>query len=132
MANVSKNGAEESAQVSYQHISYRRLDEVLATLGFVRKETEELIAYRETEHGAFIVLPKMSDESIVGDPHLVTVRNTVAGKGIISLDNLETLIGGPAAKAPLPSRRPRSLVKPRKSAATQRPSVKKRTASASA
>ena len=131
MANVSKNGAEEPAQVFYQHISYRRLDEVLATLGFVRKETEELIAYRETEHGAFIVLPRMSDESIVGDPHLVTVRNTVAGKGIISLDNLEILIGGPASKAPLPSRRPRSLVKPRKSA-TQRPSVKKRTASASA
>lgn len=131
MVNVSKNGAEEPAQISYQQISYERLDEVLAALGFVRKETKELIAYRETDHGAFIILPAMSADSIVGDPHLMTVRNTVVGKGITSIDNLDTLIGGLTTEATPGFRRPRSLVKPRKSVA-QRPSVKKRTAPASA
>lgn len=127
MASVLSNSAEEPAQISYQ-----RLNEVLGTLGFVRKETDELIAYRETDHGAFIVLPAMSADSIVGDPHLVTVRNTVIGKGITSVDNLETLLGGPMTEAVPASRRSRSLVRPRKSAATQRPRVKKRTAPASA
>ena len=125
MANVLNNSAEEPAQISYQ-----RLNEVLGALGFVRKETDELIAYRETDHGAFIVLPAMSADSIVGDPHLVTVRNTVIGKGITSVDNLETLLGGPMMEPVPASHRPRSLVRPRKPAATQRPGVKKRTASA--
>lgn len=85
MSNISK----EATQVTY-----RRLSKVLTKLGFVRKETKDFTAYRETEHGALIVLPNMSADSAVGDPHLVTVRNTVTGKGVASLDQFQTLLIG--------------------------------------
>lgn len=126
MANVSRNSAEEPTQISYQ-----RLDAVLGALGFVRKETEELIVYRETDHGAFIALPAMSADSLVGDPHLITVRNTAVGKGVTSQEKFEALLYDRMTEVPPASRRPRSLVRPIKPA-TERPRVKKRTASASA
>ncbi len=75
-------------------VTYSRLEKVLTTLGFVRKETDGFTAYREAEHDALIVLPRMSAGSDVGEPHLVTVRNTVTGKGIASLGRFQMLLAG--------------------------------------
>lgn len=83
MADISKT----SGQVTYKH-----LNQALITLGFVCRETKDFTAYREAEHGAFIVLPRRSADSAVGDPHLVSVRNTVTGKGIVSVDELQALL----------------------------------------
>lgn len=85
MSNISKNATQ---------VTYSRLSKVLTKLGFVRKETKDFTAYRETEHGALIVLPNMGANSTVGDPHLVTVRNTVMGKGVASLDQFQALLIG--------------------------------------
>ena len=142
MANTSKEAT---------RITYRRLNKVLATLGFVRKETKDFTAYREVQHDALIVLPNMSAESDVGDPHLVTVRNTVTGKGIASSNKLEALlvslpIKPAASKLKLrASGRHSAYVKPRKPAskvhskqpaqvekAPRKPGIKKPSSPASA
>jgi hypothetical protein len=76
-------------------ITYGRLDKALADLGFVRRNTEAFTVYREADHDALIVLPKMQPDSRVGDPHLVTVRNTVTLKGVASADRFQTLLVKP-------------------------------------
>lgn len=86
MANSSKASG---------RITYAQLNQALAALGFVCKETKDFTAYREAEHGAFIVLPHRNADSDVGDPHLVSVRNTVTGKGIASADELQALLMSP-------------------------------------
>ena len=73
-------------------ITYGRLNNALAKLGFVRRSTDAFTAYREATHDAWIVLPNMSSDTAVGDPHLVTVRNTVVGRGVASADRLQTLL----------------------------------------
>lgn len=86
MANTSRKA---------NRITYERLNQALIALGFVRKQTKAFTAYRESGHGALIILPNMSADSDVGAPHLVTVRNTVAGKGIASPDKLQALLVRP-------------------------------------
>jgi hypothetical protein len=83
MANISKASG---------RVTYKQLNQALVTLGFICKETKDFTAYREAEHGAFIVLPHRNTDSEVGDPHLVSVRNTVTGKGIASVDELQALL----------------------------------------
>jgi len=131
-------------------ITYGRLNEALATLGFVRQKTEEFTAYRESTHDALIVLPNMSADSAVGAPHLVTIRNTVAGKGIASLEKLQALLVDSQVEHTASefraraSKRHHAFVKPRKPGSTVRSqqaaqvdrpftksSVKKRSAPAS-
>lgn len=113
MANVSKNASEE-----VMRITYSGLNQALTTLGFVRKETKDFTAYREAAHDALIVLPNMSADSDVGDPHLVTVRNTVTGKGIATLDGFQTLLVNLPTKPTTSKLRSqtarRPFVKPRK------------------
>lgn len=99
MSDISK----EATQVTYS-----RLSKVLMKLGFVRKETKDFTAYRETEHDALIVLPNMSADSAVGDPHLVTVRNTIMGKGVASLAQFQTLLAGHYIKPTGSKLKPRS------------------------
>jgi hypothetical protein len=86
MANISKASG---------RVTYKQLNQALVTLGFICKETKDFTAYREAEHGAFIVLPHRNTDSEVGDPHLVSVRNTVTGKGIASNDELQALLVSP-------------------------------------
>lgn len=112
MSNISREAT---------RVTYSRLSKVLTKLGFVRKETKDFTAYRETEHGALIVLPNMNADSTVGDPHLVTVRNTVMGKGVASLDQFQALLIGHYIKPTgsklksRPTRRHYACEKPRKS-----------------
>lgn len=101
-------------------ITYGRLNEALTALGFVRQRTEEFTAYREPTRDALIVLPNMSADSAVGAPHLVTIRNTVTGKGVAPLDQLQTLLAGPHVGRPASglraraSKKQQAFVKPRK------------------
>jgi len=74
------------------------LSKVLAALGFVRKETKNFTAYSEAAHDALVVLPNRSADSEVGAPHLVTVRNTITGKGITSSEELQSLLVGLVVK----------------------------------
>lgn len=86
MANVSKEAP---------HFTYSQLHKVLTSLGFVHRKTDQFTVYREQEHDALIVLPNRDAYSDVGDPHLISVRNTVAGKGIVSRDEIEALLNCP-------------------------------------
>ena len=107
-------------------ITYGRLNEALTALGFVRQRTDEFTAYQEAAHDALIVLPNRSADSAVGAPHLVTIRNTVAGKGVASLDELQTLLVGSHVERPASesrsraSKRHRASVKPLKPGSTVR------------
>ena len=73
-------------------VTYGQLHRALTALGFVRKRTQDFIAYREAGHDALIVLPVMRTDAVVGDPHLVAVRNTVTGKGVGTAEQLRDLL----------------------------------------
>ena len=80
---------------SYSLRQQTRLKYSLTALGFLRKQTNELIVYREMEHNAIILLPIRDDRSSVGDPHLVGVTNTITGKGIATTMELSSLLYAP-------------------------------------
>jgi hypothetical protein len=69
-------------------------------LGFLRKQTNDFIVFREAEHHALILLPMRDDRSLVGDPHLVAVKNTVVGKGIATMERLSSLLYTPQVIRP--------------------------------
>lgn len=98
MANTTKNPT---------RITFGRLSATLSQIGFVRKETEDFIAYRQFAHDALIVLPKWGVNSIVDESHLVTVRNTITGKGVASLEKLQALLSDPSAKLAVGKPKPR-------------------------
>lgn len=70
--------------LSSQTITFAQLERVLTSFGFLRQETEHLIAFREGTHDALIILPVIRAEQLVDDAHLVAVRNSVTGTGIAS------------------------------------------------
>jgi len=47
-------------------ITYGQLKQTLTSLGFEQKETEAFTAYREADHDALIILPRMFPETFVG------------------------------------------------------------------
>lgn len=73
-------------------ITFGQLKEVLASLGFEQRETDEFTAYQEADHDALIILPRMSPEAIVGDPYLVAIRSTVTGRGVATSEKLYSLL----------------------------------------
>lgn len=73
-------------------ITYHTLHRVLSTLGFVRRKTPGFIAYREANHNALILLPLMSDDTVVSDPHLMAVSNTIIGKRVATQQRLQSLL----------------------------------------
>lgn len=83
MVNVSKK---------VPQLNYSQLSRILAGLGFVRKETDQFTVFGEQTHDAIIVLPKMKADTEIGDPYRITIRNTVAGKGIVSREEIEALL----------------------------------------
>ena len=92
-------------------ITFGRLSATLSQIGFVRKETEDFIAYRQSAHDALIVLPKWGVNSIVDDSHLVTVRNTITGKGVASLDKFQAMLSDPFVEATLGKQKSHQLGK---------------------
>jgi len=72
--------------------TYAQLHKVLVSLGFERQKAEAFTAYRDTTHGAIIVLPVMSSDTIVSDPHLISVTNTIVGRGVTTTDEFNTLL----------------------------------------
>jgi len=71
--------------------TYAQLNKVLVSLGFERQNTEAFTAYRDAAHGAIIVLPVMTPDTIVSDPHLISVTNTIVGRGVTTTGELNTL-----------------------------------------
>ena len=65
-------------------LTYRQLDQALTALGFVRRQTDEYTVYEGEAWDALIVLPVMNPRTVVGEPHLVAVRNTLIGRGVAS------------------------------------------------
>jgi hypothetical protein len=64
-------------------VTYRRLDEVLRSLGFSVQEPEEgTRLYRHARSGALIVLPALPEHDEVLPRHLVGVRMTLDAFGI--------------------------------------------------
>lgn len=86
---------------SKDKITYGQLRQALVALGFVRKQTSELIAYREMEHNALILLPVKDDRALVGDPHMVSVATTISGKGIATIERLASLLHSPNMPKPV-------------------------------
>ena len=70
------------------HISYAQLREVLNSFGFEQRVTSTYTAFREGAHDAIIMLPLMANSDIVSDAHLITIVNTIVGKGVASEESL--------------------------------------------
>jgi hypothetical protein len=64
-------------------VTYRRLDEVLRSLGFSVHEPEQgTRLYKHAGSGALIVLPVLPDQEEVLPRHLVGVRMTLEAFGV--------------------------------------------------
>jgi hypothetical protein len=71
--------------VSRTDVTYAKLDKVLRSLGFSRREFErdgKGVYYHHKNTGAWITLPLLPNEERVVDYHLADVRTTLDGFGI--------------------------------------------------
>ena len=73
-------------------LTYRQLDQALTALGFVRRQTDEYTVYQGEAWDALIVLPVMDARTVVGEPHLIAIRNTLLGKGVASQAEVGALL----------------------------------------
>lgn len=50
-------------------VTYGQLSQAPTALRFTRRQTEDIIAFREMKRDALILLPVMRDNALVGEPH---------------------------------------------------------------
>ena len=74
-------------------ITYGVLDRALQILGFQEETHETHRLYKKEEQGAVIVLPRnINIDEPARAVHLLTVRHTLAGKGILGKAEFEQLL----------------------------------------
>jgi len=71
-------------------VSYRRLDEVLKSLGLAARDIDgKARLYTHELTGAMIVLPLLPEDDLVRQHHLATVRVTLDANGIAAPADLD-------------------------------------------
>lgn len=83
-----------------EHITYRRLDDALQTLGFHRHTVNGSVIYERADSPAVIALPSMSPETAVLPRHLAAARSEVVGMGVADEPEFERALAG--AGTPIP------------------------------
>lgn len=80
-------------------MTYARLDETLADLGFKRKNAADCVIYEIPDKKAIIVLPPFDPNDKINLLHLLTVRKTLIERNIATTEMLESRLMKPAPKA---------------------------------
>jgi hypothetical protein len=83
-------------------VTYSQLRDILFSLGFVRVPTTLYVAYSKPECDALIVLPLMANYDIISVAHLIVIKNTLVGKGIIGEDDVFIYFKHSIAPEPAP------------------------------
>ena len=73
-------------------MNYGQLSELLIKLGFSRTEGDNFIAFEQRQTSALIALPRIDEEIIVTSRHLIAIKKTIVGKGIVSAIQFQRLI----------------------------------------
>lgn len=88
--------------ISIDGVPFKQVSTVLNGLGFVRKNMPKYITFTNTEHDAFIVLPRWRPAHLVGNSHLLSIANTLFYHGVASGQDFEKALS-PAADAGNPA-----------------------------
>lgn len=70
-------------------ITYRRMSNLLQSLGFEKQTGENFVAFRHASHDAVIVLPVYDPATIVRPAHRLGIEKIIVGKGVLSEEEWE-------------------------------------------
>ncbi|GDX40261.1 hypothetical protein LBMAG21_05530 [Armatimonadota bacterium] len=77
-------------------MTYRRLDEVLIDLGFVKTVGSNYVVYKNARYDAVEILPQKDPEDVLSKWHYLSVRNNVKWKGVTTEQSLDERFNRPA------------------------------------
>ncbi len=83
-------------------MTYARLDETLADLGFKSKSAADCVIYEIPEKEAMIVLPLSDPNEKMSAWHLLTVRKTIIERNLATTQMLESRLMKPVSVSKKP------------------------------
>jgi len=91
-------------------MTYKRLEEVLIDLGFVKTVGSNYVVYKNARYDAVQILPQKNPEDELSTFHYLSVRNNVKWKGVTTEQSLDERLNRPAqtSETAKPARRRKS------------------------
>ncbi len=91
-------------------MTYKRLEEVLIDLGFVKTVGSNYVVYKNARYDAVEILPQKNPEDILSTWHYLSVRKNVVWKGVTTEQSLDERLKRPTrtSETAKPARRRKS------------------------
>jgi hypothetical protein len=75
-----------------KHITYRKLDEVLKSLGYVPQNvSKDQVAYQHPDRRLFVLLPREAPEALARPLDLLRAQNALVNDGVIQEEEFDSL-----------------------------------------